>query len=79
MKEENKLIELHINLFIKEPYPPMPKCPTARHGRISIPEEYESANEEERRNLQRTPSPPIYAKKKRKNPNELETTEWERV
>ena len=55
----------------------MPKCPIAKHGRIAIPEEYESPTEEEKKNLQRSPT--CAPKKKRKNPNELETTEWERV
>lgn len=55
----------------------MPKCPIAKHGRIAIPEEYESPTEEEKKNLQRSPT--CTPKKKRKNPNELETTEWERV
>ncbi|XP_076099625.1 uncharacterized protein LOC143069069 isoform X1 [Mytilus galloprovincialis] len=69
----------------QRPYPPMPKCPIAKHGRIAIPEEYESLSEEERRNRQQSPNNtciinigPHTQKKKRKNPNELETTEWER-
>lgn len=58
----------------------MPKFPMSKHGRI-LPEDFESLSEEERRNLQMPEANPDLPmpKKKRKNPNELETTEWERV